>query len=75
MKEYYLLGRIRIETPYKNDKIDGIGKSYDKNGNLALYITYENDEWISGECVNGKNISSELLRDFSYEEIMDFCSN
>ena len=44
VKEYYENGNLEFETPYKNDKIEGIKKSYDENGNLEIETPYKNDK-------------------------------
>ena len=41
-REYHSNGKIYWETPFKNDKREGIAKEYDSNGNLASETPYKN---------------------------------
>ena len=43
-KEYDSSVNLWRETPFKNDKAEGIGKWYYENGNLALEMPYKNGE-------------------------------
>ena len=43
-KKYDSNGKLWVETPYKNDKREGIAKVYFENGNLASEIPHKNDE-------------------------------
>ena len=42
------------EIPYKNDKVEGIGKSYKEDGRLFSTLTYQNDKVISGKFLKVK---------------------
>ena len=41
-KKYDSNGKLWVETPYKNDKREGIAKVYFENGNLASETPYKN---------------------------------
>ena len=41
-REYYSNGKLELETPYKNDKKEGIKRWYYANGNLEGEIPYKN---------------------------------
>jgi antitoxin component YwqK of YwqJK toxin-antitoxin module len=41
---YYKSGALKWEIPYKNGKLNGIGKVYYKSGALGGEIPYENDK-------------------------------
>ena len=42
-RQYYQNGNIWVETPYKNGKVEGIAKGYDKMGNLHIEMSFLND--------------------------------
>ena len=52
------VGNFAIETPYKNDKREGIEKEYFENGKLERETPYKNDEregiWLKWYYENGK---------------------
>ena len=41
-KDYYRNGNLKIETPFKNGKLEGIAKSYYESGNLELEAPFKN---------------------------------
>ena len=43
-RDYFLNGNIRSETPYKNGRINGVGKDYFLNGNIRSEIPFKNDK-------------------------------
>ena len=45
-KEYYPNGKIKIEEPYKNGKLDGTAKAYDENGKIIHQATFKNGEEV-----------------------------
>ena len=42
-RQYYQNGNIWVETPYKNGKVEGTAKGYDKMGNLHIEMSFLND--------------------------------
>ena len=69
-KGYYEDGWI--ETPYKNDAIDGVEKQYYENGDLIAEITYKNEKIISGKCGDGKAFSNAHLHNLEKRYDIDF---
>ena len=64
------------ETPYKNDKKEGIEKSYDENGNLRIERSYLNDLFhgdMKYYIEDGKLLA--LLKAENHEIISGKCSN
>ncbi len=53
-KEFYSDNKEKKEVEYKDDKIDGLYKEYDENGNLTLLLKYE-----GGKIVQDDNIEAE----------------
>ncbi len=42
MKRYYASGQLETETPYENDKINGVRKEYYESGKLKEERLYKN---------------------------------
>lgn len=62
---YHPNGKLAVEAPYKNGKLDGVFRSYDEKGNLRETIGYKdgNEEGFSVLYYeNGKKKSSETYR-------------
>ena len=63
---YHPNGKVAVEAPYKNGKLDGVFKSYFENGNVWQTIGYKAgiEEGISTMYFeNGKKKSKEVYRD------------
>ena len=60
-KEYYKNGNIKIETPYKNGVIEGVGKIYSEGGNLGVEMPLKNGkaEGIGKEYYESGNLNIE----------------
>ena len=43
---YYHNGKIKVEEPYKNGKLDGTAKAYDENGKVIQQATFKNGEQV-----------------------------
>ena len=43
-REYYSNGKLELEMPYKNGKVEGIAKQYYENGKLGLESPHKNDK-------------------------------
>ena len=63
---YHPNGKIAIEAPYKNGKLDGVFKSYYDNGNLWQTIGYKNgieEGFTTTYFENGAKKSKEVYRE------------
>ena len=62
---YHPNGKLAVEAPYKNGKLNGVFRSYDENGNLRETIGYKDGEEEGFSILyyeNGKKKSSENYR-------------
>ena len=62
---YHRNGKLAIEVPYRNGKIDGVFRSYDENGTLHETIGYlegEEEGYSTIYYANGKRKSRETYR-------------
>lgn len=60
---YHANGKLAIEVPYRNGKIDGVLRSYDENGNLHETIGYlegEEEGYSTIYYANGKKKKREV---------------
>ena len=62
---YHPNGKLAVEAPYKNGKLNGVFRSYDEKGNLRETIGYKDGEEEGFSILyyeNGKKKSSESYR-------------
>ena len=64
-REYYKNGNLEFETPYKNDKREGIAKGYYESGNLWSEIPYKNGKREG--IVKWYNESGNLWKEIPYK--------
>ena len=51
-KEFYEDGKVNIEKGYKNNKLEGYYKKYDRKGNLILTLRYEKGVIVEDNAVD-----------------------
>ncbi len=59
-------GNIKQTIPYSDNKIDGLSKEYDQEGNIITLLEYNNDRLISRERIN--RIDNNGLKQGTWKE-------
>ena len=61
-REYYSNGKLELEMPYKNSKVEGIAKQYYESGKLGLESPHKNDkrEGIKRWYYENGNLEGEI---------------
>jgi len=70
-KEFYEDSKVNIEKGYKDNKLEGYYKKYDKKGNLMLTLRYENGVIVDDNAVDDQE-EIEIRKEYDNNGIIKF---